>query len=129
DRDQRVHGAPAYRMNARTAPIRASTSVKAMPRIMVVCRRFAISGWRAWPSTVLPTMKPMPMPGPIVDRPYPIRLTLPPTPAAAARIAATRCIPSPFSLMLFAHGQGDVDGGEQREHVRLHRRDEDLEAH
>src|SRR2546429_4832358 len=71
-------------------------------------------------------MKPMPMPGPIAESPYPIRLTLPVT---AATMMARRCmLRSPFWSVLVAHGQRDVHGGQDREHVRLDGGDEDLQA-
>src|SRR5207253_39431 len=117
-------------MNRPTNPISASTSVNAMPRIMVVCSRAASSGWRACPSTVLPTMMPMPIPGPIAERPYPIMLTLPLIAASeetTSPIVCSTCMP--FSLLvLFYGGQTDVRRREQREHVRLDGGDEDLQA-
>src|ERR671930_2027389 len=118
-------------MNRPTNPISASTSVNAMPRIMVVWRRAAISGWRAWPSTVLPTMMPMPMPGPIADRPYPIMLTLPLIAARTPSTSPTMCGMLPLLprwLVLLDGRQSDVGRGEERKDVRLHGGDEDLES-
>src|SRR5881409_2286592 len=116
-------------MNSPTNPISASTSVNAMPRIMVVCSRAAISGWRAWPSTVFPTMMPMPIPGPMADRPYPIMLTLPLMAASApSTIPTTSTILYSFPLVLLDGGQSDVGRSQQREHIRLHGGDEDLQG-
>ena len=47
----------------------ASASANAMPRNIVVRTRPAISGWRAIACTELPTMRPMPTPGPMAARP------------------------------------------------------------
>ena len=51
-----------------TKPNRASASVKAMPRNMVVRTMPAASGWRAMAVMALPTTMPMPMPGPMAAR-------------------------------------------------------------
>ena len=52
-----------------TNPNRASASVKAMPRNMVVRTMPAASGWRAMAVMALPTTMPMPMPGPMAAPP------------------------------------------------------------
>ena len=48
---------------------RVRISVNAIPMNMVVCSWLRSSGWRAIDSAVLPTMMPMPMPGPMAARP------------------------------------------------------------
>src|SRR5207302_2923086 len=79
-------------------------------------------------STDLPTMNPMPIPGPTAPRPYPMSPTLPPRAATMPTTAPTRCsMLLPF-LVLGAHRAGDVNGGQDREHVRLQQCHEDLEA-
>ena len=60
-------------MKKSTNPIRARASVRAIPRNMVVRIVPCISGWRAMAVMALPATMPMPMPGPIAPRPYPIR--------------------------------------------------------
>src|SRR5919108_274248 len=63
-----VHRSP-YRMKARTNPISARASVKAIPRNIVVRTMPAASGWRAMASMARPTTSPMPIPGPMAARP------------------------------------------------------------
>ena len=58
-----------FRRMKTTNPIRASASVKAMPRNMVVRTMPAASGWRAMAVMALPTTMPMPMPGPMAAAP------------------------------------------------------------
>src|SRR5215217_8131326 len=61
---------PSYwTTKARAKPNRARASTRARPMNISVRTWPADSGWREMPSTVLPTRKPMPMPGPSVPRP------------------------------------------------------------
>src|SRR5215211_1540416 len=61
---------PSYwTTKARAKPNRARASTRARPMNISVRTWPAASGWREMPSTVLPTRKPMPMPGPRVPRP------------------------------------------------------------
>ncbi len=52
-----------------TNPMRASASVNAIPRNIVVRTMPAASGWRAMAVMALPTTIPMPMPGPMAAPP------------------------------------------------------------
>src|SRR5215211_1902435 len=63
------HGPSYWTTKARAKPNRARASTRARPMNISVRTWPAASGWREMPSTVLPTRKPMPMPGPRVPRP------------------------------------------------------------
>src|SRR5436305_7531265 len=125
-------------VKARTNPNRASASVKAMPRNIVVRATPAASGWRDIAVMALPTTRPIPMPGPMAAPPYTM-----PRPTAvrpfwsspgswAANINrwCTNTPPSALfgSLMLWVHCAADVHGGQDREDERLQDGDENLEA-
>src|ERR671919_211440 len=118
-------------MNVRTNPNRASASVNAIPRNIVVRTIPAASGCRAMASTAFPTRYPMPMPGPMAPRPNTRPLPMTPTsPSTWATKAPTCESSSPMalpSLVLGVHGPGDVDGGQDREDVGLEHGHQHLE--
>src|SRR5438874_8089754 len=127
-------------MKARTNPNRASASVKAMPRNIVVRTMPADSGCRAMAVMALPTTMPIPIPGPMAAPPY----TMPrptavrpfsnsPESCVAKKCSgASRCNSTCFSLLfeqlvVGMHGSTDVHGRENREDVGLQERDQQLE--
>ena len=71
EHEQQMHADPYvnFRRMKTTNPIRASASVKSMPRNIVVRTMPAASGWRAIAVMALPTTMPMPMPGPMAAAP------------------------------------------------------------
>src|SRR5450631_1070130 len=111
-------------VEARTKPNRASASVNAMPRNMVVRTMPADSGWRAMAVMALPTTMPMPIPGPIAAAPYPIPAPTAPRPfrtsfepmttSVAAMGRVTRIL-----LVLGVHGGAQIDAGQDGEDERL----------
>ena len=62
----------SYTKKNRTNPISASASVKAIPKNIVVLTIPAASGCLAIACTALPSINPIPIPGPIAASPYPI---------------------------------------------------------
>src|SRR5581483_5119657 len=127
-------------MNLRTNPMRARASANAMPRNMVVRTVPSISGCRAIAWMALPTIRPMPTPGPMAARPYPtepsalLRSPVTPEPLAAATTWITLPMSSFFlpgapteRSVLEMDGLGDVHRGQNREDVGLEHRHQHLE--
>ena len=65
-------------MKGATRPISASASVSEKPIHMYSEMRPVASGWRAIASIAWPKTRPMPMPGPMAARPYPMAPALSP---------------------------------------------------
>ena len=56
-------------MNAITTAMIGNASTNATPMNIVVCRTPRASGWRAIPSTVFETIRPLPIPAPSAAKP------------------------------------------------------------
>src|SRR5256885_9361011 len=117
-------------MKARKNPKRASASVKAVPRNIVVRTMPADSGCRAMAVMALPTTRPMPMPGPMAAPPYtmPRPTAVRPWTSSPFCWAARTWSNGVLLLVLGVHGAADVHGGQDREDERLQHGHQQLEA-
>src|SRR4029077_3996432 len=134
-------------MNGATRPISARASVSEKPIHMYREMRPVASGCRAMASIAWPKTRPIPMPGPIAARPYPMAPALMLSTLLGVVAAVTRAVVSDIGSVLYVscggsarrmgrryrasmcrlHGAGYVRGGQRGEDKRLQQGDQGLE--